>query len=99
MRSGTFYAEGELKIQEMKAARFNELTLVDKAWLVSEFGDLLVSIEHDDHRIFLFSLNLHFVELRQNIDSRQIEKISIAGYKDLDKYLSRILIGSLWLNK
>ena len=79
----------------MKAARFNELTLVDKAWLVSEFGKLLVSIEYYDHRIFLYSLNSHFIELHQNIDSRQMDRICIADYKDLDKYLSRILIGSL----
>jgi len=79
----------------MKEARFNELTLVDKAWLVSEFGELLLSIEYYDHRIFLFSLNSHFVEMYQNIESRQIEKICVAGYKELDKYLSRILIGSL----
>jgi hypothetical protein len=83
----------------MKAARFNELTLVDKAWLVSEFGDLLVSIEYYDYRIFLFSLNSHFVEMHQNIDSTQIEKICIASYKDLDKYLSRILIGSLKIKR
>lgn len=83
----------------MKAARFNELTLVDKAWLVSEFGDLLVSIEYYDYRIFLFSLNSHFIEMFQNIDSRQIEKISVASYKDLDKYLSRILIGSLKIKR
>ena len=79
----------------MKATRFNELTLVDKAWLVSEFGDLLLSIEYYDFRIFLFSLNDHFVEMYQNIDSRQIDKICIASYKDMDKYLSRILIGTL----
>lgn len=83
----------------MKAARFNELTLVDKAWLVSGFGDLLVSIEYYDYRIFLFSLNSHFIEMFQNIDSRQIEKISVASYKDLDKYLSRILIGSLKIKR
>lgn len=83
----------------MKAARFNELTLVDKAWLVSEFGDLLVSIEYYDYRIFLFSLNSHLIEMFQNIDSRQIEKISVASYKDLDKYLSRILIGSLKIKR
>lgn len=83
----------------MKAARFNELTLVDKAWLVSEFGDLLVSIEYYDYRIFLFSLNSHLIEMFQNIDSRQIETICVASYKDLDKYLSRILIGSLKIKR
>ena len=83
----------------MKAARFNELTLVDKAWLVSEFGELVMSIEHYDHRIFLYSLNCHFIELHRNIQSRQIDKICIAGYKELDKYLSRILIGSLTIKR
>lgn len=79
----------------MKPARFNELTLVDKAWLVAEFGQQLLSIEYYDHRIHLFSLNDSFIEIYQNIDTRQIDRISLATYKDIDKYLSRILIRSL----
>lgn len=79
----------------MKPARFNELTLVDKAWLVAEFGQQLLSIEYYDHRIRLFSLNASFIEIYQNIQTRQIDRISMATYRDIDKYLSRILIGSL----
>ena len=83
----------------MRAARFNELTLTDKSWLVSEFGKLLLSIEHYEHRIKLYSLNGHFIEMYQNIETRQVERFSVASYKDMDKYLSRIIIGSLETGK
>lgn len=79
----------------MKAARFNELTLVDKNWLVREYGDYLISMEYYDYRVHLYSLNAHFIEMYQNIDTRQIERISIASSNDLNKFLSRILIGNL----
>lgn len=80
----------------MNAGTFDYLTLRDKALIVDEFGDLLTSIEYYDDRIYLFSLNGHFVEVHQNIDHRQIHKISIASYREMDKYLSRIIIGNLW---
>ncbi len=79
----------------MKAARFNELSLVDKNWLVLEYGEYLFSIEYYDFRVHLYSLNAHFIEVYQNIDSRQIERITIASSNDLNKFLSRILIGNL----
>jgi hypothetical protein len=78
----------------MEQLKFDDLSLADKAFLINEFAHPLVSIEYYDYRIHLFSLNNHFVELFQNVGTRQIHKISIASYSDLDKYLSRILIGS-----
>jgi hypothetical protein len=79
----------------MKAGTFNELTLADKYWLVQEYGQYLASIEYYDYRVTLCALNSHFVEICKNIDTRIIEKISIADCRDLDKFLSRILIGNL----
>jgi hypothetical protein len=79
----------------MRPARFNELTPADKSWLVSEFGKLLLSIEYYDHRIHLYSLHGHLIEMYKNIETRQVERFSVASYKDIDKYLSRIIIGSL----
>lgn len=76
----------------MKTTQFNNLTIVDKAWLVYEFGDFLMSIEYYDYRVHLYSLNCQFVELYENIDNRQIERIEVAHYNALDKYLSRVLI-------
>ncbi len=76
----------------MKTPQFNDLTLVDKAWLIYEYGDFLISIEYYDHRVQLYSLNNQFIELFQNIDTRQIDKIEVVTYNALDKYLSRILI-------
>ena len=75
--------------------QFNNLTMVDRAWLTYEFGEFLMSIEYYDYRINLYSLNGEFIELFQNIDSRQIERIQVASYNGLDKYLSRILLGTL----
>ena len=79
----------------MRPTRFNELTLADKAWLVSEFGALLLSIEYYDHRIHLYSLHTHLIEMYENIETGKVERFSVAGYQDIDKYLSRIIIGSL----
>jgi hypothetical protein len=83
----------------MRPTRFNELTHDDKAWLVSEFGELLLSIECYDHRIHLYSLNAHLIEMYENIETRRVERFSVASYKDIDKYLSRIIIGNLKTEK
>lgn len=76
----------------MRTTNFNELAITDKAWLINEFGDLLMSIEYYDYRIYLYSLDHFLIELYQNIDTRQIESIQEADYSALDKYLSRIFI-------
>ena len=79
----------------MQTRSFEDLPLALKADLIHGFGRLVLSIEHYDHRIDLFSLDGIFIEQYENIDTRQIERISVATYRDLDKYLSRIIIGSL----
>lgn len=72
--------------------RFNELPLTDKALLIAEFGNYLESIEFYDYWIHLYALHSHFIEIYYNIQTRQIDKISLADYKGLDKYLNRIII-------
>jgi hypothetical protein len=79
----------------MKLNSFNNLTLVDKALLISEFGRFLMSIEYYDFRIYLFSLNDIFIEMYEHVETKQIHNISVASYNDLDKYLARIVIGRL----
>jgi hypothetical protein len=82
----------------MRSLSFNELAMSDRAWITYEFGDFLMSIEYYEYRIFLFSLQSQFIELYQNIDTRQIEKIEALPYCALDKYLNRILIANLKRN-
>jgi hypothetical protein len=79
----------------MKSKSFDDLTLVERAWLIYEFGQQLTSIEYYDYRIDLYALNGDYIESYRNIATRQIEQISIASYSDLDKYLPRILLGML----
>jgi hypothetical protein len=79
----------------MRQVRFNELPITDKALLVAEFGNFLQSIEFYDYRVHLYSLNSHFIEVYYNILTRQVERISLADYNELDKYLSRIILPSL----
>ncbi|MFZ6010666.1 MAG: hypothetical protein ACOYXT_09985 [Bacteroidota bacterium] len=79
----------------MSQVSFNGLPLTDKALIVSEFGCYLESVEFYDYRIHLFSLNSHFIEVFHNVLTRQIERISLADYSDLDKYLSRIVIPNM----
>lgn len=74
---------------------FNDLPLALKADLINDFGKLVLSIEHYDYRVDLISLEGIFIEQYENIETRKIEKITLATYHDLDKYLSRIVIGSL----
>lgn len=74
---------------------FNDLPLSMKADLVNDMGIRVLSIEHYDYRIDLFSIEGVYVEQYENIDMRQIEKITLASHRDLDKYLSRIMITSL----
>ena len=79
----------------MKSNSFDNLKLADRAWLVLQFGQLLTSIEHYDVRVYLFTLNNSFIEVYKNLETHQIQKISIAHYKELDKYMPGIMIGSL----
>jgi hypothetical protein len=75
--------------------KFNELPLTDKALLMAEFGNYLESIEFYDYWIHLYGLHSNFIEVYYNIHTRQIDKIAMADYNDLDKYLNRIIIQSL----
>jgi hypothetical protein len=79
----------------MRQVKFNELPLPDKALLMAEFGNYLESIEFYDYWVHLYSLHSNFIEVYYNIHTRQIEKISMVEYQDLDKYLNRILIKTL----
>jgi hypothetical protein len=76
-------------------ALFNKLSLHQKVLLVDDMGIELCSIEHYDHRIHLFAFNELFIEAYHNIETKQLEKIAVAEYGDLDKYLSRITISTL----
>jgi hypothetical protein len=82
----------------MKTSCFNDLSLTLKRKIIREFATPVVSIEYYDHRIDLFSLHTSLIECYQNISTGMIEKISEASYRDLEKYLSRIMIGNLKLN-
>jgi hypothetical protein len=82
-------------LHTMKSNSFDNLKLVDRAWLVLQFGKLLTSIEHYDVRVYLFTLNNSFIEVYKDLETHQIKKISIANYKELDKYMSRIMIGDI----
>ena len=79
----------------MKSSCFNDLSLSLKRKIIREFATPVVSIEYYDHRIDLFSLHTSLIECYQNISTGLIEKITEANYHDLDKYLSRIVIGNL----
>jgi hypothetical protein len=79
----------------MKKRGFNDLSPELKERIIEEFASPIISIEYYDHRVDLFSLNTLFIERYLNIDSGKVDKIAEASYHDLDKYLSRIVIGRL----
>jgi hypothetical protein len=74
---------------------FNDLSIDNKSLLLEDMGQELCSIELYDHRVQLFSIYNLLVEVFQNIETREIEKITTADYGNLDKYLMRITLGPL----
>jgi hypothetical protein len=80
----------------MGAMRFNDLSMHDKQVLVDDFSTELCSIEFYDHRVHLYSLDAILIEAYHNIDSGEIERITVANYGDLDKFLTRIRIQPLY---
>lgn len=76
----------------MKDNSFSKLSLRDKNLLIDDVAAHLLSIEFYDHRVHLYALNNFFIEAYHNIETREIERISVAEDGDLDKYLSQITI-------
>lgn len=76
----------------MKTINFNKLSLTDKALLIAEFGIYLNSIEFHCYWLHLYSINSDFIEVHFNNITKQVDKISMLEYEDLDKYLSRIFL-------
>ncbi|RAV99169.1 hypothetical protein [Pseudochryseolinea flava] len=79
----------------MKQVPFNELAMKHKIVLIEDFSEELASIEFYEHRIHLYALDSLLIEAYHNIDTKQIERITIAEYGDLDKFLPWITLSSL----
>lgn len=83
----------------MKTIKFNDLSMIDKSLLVTEFGVYLDSVHYYDYWIHLFSLGSHFVEVWANTHIRAngavVEKIILVKYADIDKHLSNISLNLL----
>lgn len=77
----------------MDEKQFERLSLDNKARIVWENGKFVESINSYYHyRINLYSLHHRFIEVYYHRSDDQIVKISMAGDKDLKKYLSRIVL-------
>jgi hypothetical protein len=79
----------------MRQVPFNELSMKHKVVLIEDFSEELASIEFYEHRIKLFALDSLFIEAYQNIETKEIDRITLAEYGDLDKYLPWITLSSL----
>lgn len=79
----------------MSVEAFDRLKTSDKILLIEDMGDLVLSMEFYDHRIFLFSFNTMFVEAHKNLDTGEIEVINSVSLSDLDKFLAQITLGNL----
>jgi hypothetical protein len=79
----------------MSVQAFDSLKTKDKILLLEDMGELVFSMEHYEHRIYLFSFNSMFVEAYKNLESGEIESIHSIALDDLDKFLSRITLGNL----
>ena len=74
----------------MNSIRFNDLTIVEKTMLVSGYGMRLLTIDESSHKVHLYELGSHFIQIYQNAQTRMIESITLATYQDLDKFLHKI---------
>jgi hypothetical protein len=79
----------------MKQVRFNQLPICDKALLISQFATFIQSVNYYDYRVHLYTLNSHFIEAYYNTLTRQVERISLVEYDELDKYLAQIVLPKL----
>ncbi|HEY0742551.1 MAG TPA: hypothetical protein VGD40_13845 [Chryseosolibacter sp.] len=79
----------------MNVEAFDRLKTSDKILLIEDMGDLVLSMEFYDHRIFLFSFNSMFVEARKNLETGEIEAINSISLSDLDKFLAQVTLGNL----
>jgi uncharacterized protein YggT (Ycf19 family) len=79
----------------MKQLIFNELPLTDKAILVAEFGTLVTSIEFYDYWVHLYTLNNNFIEVYYNMQTRQIDRITLATYDEIDKFILNVDLRNL----
>jgi hypothetical protein len=79
----------------MKRKHFNDLSLTDKTLLIDDLAVEVSSIEYYDHRVHLYALNSLFIEAYHNLNTGEVERITVAEYGDLDKYLSRIMLYKL----
>jgi hypothetical protein len=84
-----------LNVIVMRQVRFNELSIVDKAMLIAEFGNFLRSTDFYNYRVHLYALNENFIEVYYNVETRQVERITLAMYEHLDKYMSAIILPSI----
>lgn len=74
---------------------FNQMSIKDKLVIVEDYATELCSIEYYDHRIYLYAINDLMIEAYHNIATKEIEKIEVAEYRDLDKFLPWITLSSL----
>ena len=74
----------------MKRLSFENLSIREKASLIYAFGEYMLSVNHGAYAVSLYAMNSIFVEVYLNPETKQIDRITIATSKDLDKFLERI---------
>jgi hypothetical protein len=76
----------------MDEARFNRLSLTDRAGIVWKEGKFVDSVIYNNYCLMLYSVNRQFVELFLDLKTHSIVWISLANEYDLAKYLDDIKI-------
>jgi hypothetical protein len=80
---------------KMKQVKFNELSVIDRALLVAEFGHFIKSCEYNEYRVHLYRINHQYIEVYYNIYTRCVENILLAKYADLDKHIINVDLRNL----
>ena len=76
----------------MDEAKFNRLSLAQRADIVWQHGQFADSVLCNNYCLMLYSFNRQFVEVYVDLVSQSIVSINLANEYDLEKYLDDIHI-------
>jgi hypothetical protein len=76
---------------------FNGLELFFKKDFINKNADFLLSTKHFEHTVSLYSWDKFLIEQYFDLEQKQITLVTLAGKKDLEKYLKEISIADLAL--
>lgn len=70
--------------------KFNNLSIKDRGLLVIKFGELVLVTHLTSFKICVYEINSNFVEVWYNWKLKEIQRIRIPNYEEMDLHLKSI---------